>query len=129
VRVRYTHFVFEMKTVRKVLAFFDKQFIIVDRVRGLMLKKEYQEYKFTTTQSLKDQFLKYELKYEEVKEKRVEISDKEKEQFLDEAIFTFLQALATPFPHHCTFVLHFTVYIFYYCHQVMGPQSITHEYK
>jgi hypothetical protein len=48
--------VFRMKTVREVLVFFDKQFIIVDGVRGLVLKKEYQEYKFTTTQSLKEQF-------------------------------------------------------------------------
>jgi hypothetical protein len=74
--------VFGMKIVREVLAFFDKQFIIVDGVRGLVLKKKYQEYKFTTTQSLKNQFLEYELKYERVKEKRVEISDKERKDYL-----------------------------------------------
>jgi hypothetical protein len=34
------HSIFGMKTVREVLAFFDKQFIIVDGVRGLVLKKE-----------------------------------------------------------------------------------------
>jgi hypothetical protein len=73
---------FRMKTVREVLVFFDKQFIIVDGVKGLILKKEYQEYKFTTIQSLKDQFLEYELKYERVKEKRVKISDKERKDYL-----------------------------------------------
>jgi hypothetical protein len=54
VKARYAHSVFGMKTVRKVLVFFDKQFIIMDGVRGLVLKKEYQEYKFTTIQSLKN---------------------------------------------------------------------------
>jgi hypothetical protein len=44
--------VFGMKTVREVLVFFDKQFIIVDGVRGLVLKKEYQEYKFTTQRTI-----------------------------------------------------------------------------
>jgi hypothetical protein len=41
VGVRYAHSVFGMKTVRKVLVFFDKQFIIVDGVKGFVLKKEY----------------------------------------------------------------------------------------
>jgi hypothetical protein len=33
VGARYTHSVFEIKTMREVLVFFDKQFIIVDGVR------------------------------------------------------------------------------------------------
>jgi hypothetical protein len=91
---RYAHSVFGMKTVRKVLVFFDKQFIIVDRVRGLVLKKEYQEYKFIIIQSLKEQFLKYELKYERVKEKRVEISDKERKDYLLISLFkSFIHTL------------------------------------
>jgi hypothetical protein len=47
-----------------------------------MLKRKYQEYTFNTTQSLKNQFLEYELKYERVKEKRIEITDKEKKDYL-----------------------------------------------
>jgi hypothetical protein len=94
VGVRYAHSVFGMKTVREVLAFFDKQFIIVDGVRGLVLKKEYQEYKFTIIQSLKDQFLEYELKYERVKEKRAEISDKERKDYLLISLFkSFIHTL------------------------------------
>jgi hypothetical protein len=82
VRVRYVHPIFTMKTVKKVMIFLDKQFIIVDEVRGLILKKEYQKYTFTITQSLKDQFLEYKLKYKRVKEKRTQITDKEKKDYL-----------------------------------------------
>jgi hypothetical protein len=69
----------------------------VDGVRGLMLKKEYQEYKFTTIQSLKDQFLEYELKYKRMKKKRAEISDKEKKDYL-------LISLSKSFIHTLTMI-------------------------
>jgi hypothetical protein len=67
----------------------------VNRVRGLVLKREYQEYTFNTTQSLKNQLLEYEFKYERVKEKKVEIIDKEKKNYLFISLFkVFIYILA-----------------------------------